>query len=56
MSEEPTLTSEQKDKMFKWVEEAIGQPRPWWDHCSDPVAARAFVAEFLPHLLTAGNP
>lgn len=56
MSEEPTLTSEQKDQMFKWVEEAIGQPRPWWDHCSDPVAARAFVAEFLPHLLTAGNP
>ena len=45
------LTAEEKDQMLKWVEEAAGRPRPWWDHCSDPQAAYAFVQRNLPHLL-----
>lgn len=47
------MTKEQKDQMFAWVCEVAGDAdkQPWWEHCSDPVAARAFVAEHLPHLL-----
>lgn len=74
-TEDPTghMSAEQKDQMFKWVEEArsrewedfriaqandqdavVQPPGPWWEKCSDPVAARAFVAEFLPNLLAGG--
>ena len=49
--EEIKLTSEQKDRMLKWVQEAADAPRPWWQHCSEPDVALAFVREHLPHLL-----
>lgn len=50
---EPNLTPEQKDQMLAWVLECAGKAdkQPWWDHCSAPVAARAFVQQHLPHLL-----
>lgn len=51
MATEPNLTPEQKDQMLAWVQEAAQKPRPWWDNCSNPVQARAFVAAHLPHLL-----
>lgn len=48
------MTKDLKDQMLAWVCEVAGEAnkQPWWDHCSDPVAARAFVAEHLPHLLS----
>ncbi len=45
------MTAEEKDQMLAWVNEAIGKPGKWWDNCSDPTAAREFVAKNLPHLL-----
>lgn len=60
------LTEDQKDQMLSWVQQAQRPVRPaeqrnaplpaalpWWERCNEDQrpAARAFVAEFLPHLL-----
>ena len=45
------IPKEDKDKMFAWVSEASTIGKPWWEHCSQPEEALAFVKQYLSHLL-----
>lgn len=58
------ISKEQKTQMIDWVMQARSfesaqkpalSPGPWWERCNEDqrAAAKAFVAEYLPHLLEA---